>query len=121
MEIFKYKEFSKWAKIQGLENDALKKAISEMRHGMYEANLGGGLYKKRVPLKNKGKSGGYRTLIAFNDGDKAFFIYGFAKNVKVNIKANEKKIYRMLAKDFLGMNKTQIQTMVNSGKLIEVK
>ncbi len=121
MAIYKHKVFHKWTKAQGLTNNALKKAIVELDNGLYDANLGGGLYKKRIALPGQGKSGSSRTFVAFKEGEKAFFIYGFAKNLRANINANEKKVYRKLAKDFLNMNTAQIEKMIENGKLFEVK
>ena len=63
-----------------IDDDALASAVSEMEHGLIDAKLGGQVVKKRVALPGRGKRGGSRTLVAFKQGGKAFFIYGFAKN-----------------------------------------
>src|SRR5579863_2657069 len=112
MKIYKHRTFNQWAESEGLTDGALKNAIEELENGLYEANLGSGLYKKRVALPGKGKSGSYRTLIAFKKGTKAFFIYGFAKNIRANIDDKEEKIYRQLAKDFLNMDEATIKNMI---------
>ena len=49
-----------------------------MTEGLYEADLGGGLVKKRVARTGQGKSGGFRTLVATNRGDRWIFVFGFA-------------------------------------------
>lgn len=121
MEIFKHRSFHQWATSEDLMDHTLKKAIEEMKKGLYEANLGSGLYKKRIALSGKGKRGGYRTLIAFKEEKRAFFIYGFAKNVCDNISESEKTIYRQLAKDLLNMDAIAIRKMMDNGKLFEVK
>ncbi len=121
MRIFKYKIFHKWAESEGLKDKALRQAVEELKNGLFEANLGSGLYKKRVAMPGKGKSGGYRTLLAFKNEEKAFFIYGFAKNDRANIDEHEKQVYRQLARDFLGMNTIAIQKMLDNGKLFEVQ
>ena len=41
MQIFKNREFSKWASKEGLNDAALKDAIKEMTHGLIDADLGG--------------------------------------------------------------------------------
>ncbi len=46
MIVFKNKYFHLWAKAEGLTNKILKKAIDEIELGLFDANLGGGLYKK---------------------------------------------------------------------------
>jgi len=78
MRIFKNKVFSKWAAKERVSDKALKAAIQEIGNGLVDANLGGNVYKKRVAIGGKGKSGGVRTILAFKVDDKAFFIYGFA-------------------------------------------
>ena len=42
--------------------------------------MGGGVIKQRIARPGQGKSKGYRTIIFFRRGVKAFFVYGFAKN-----------------------------------------
>ncbi len=58
------------------------KAVSEMERGLVDADLGGGVVKKRVALPGRGKRGGARTLVATNRGDRWFFVYGFEKSVR---------------------------------------
>jgi hypothetical protein len=121
MRIFKHRVFHQWARSEGLLDHVLIRAVDEMNRGLYEANVGGGLYKKRLAMPGRGKRGGYRTLVAFKQGAKAFFVYGFAKNVRANINEKEKKIYRQLAKDFLNMSESAIQKMIEQGTLWEVE
>jgi hypothetical protein len=97
MRIFKTKLFHQWVRKIELDNTALKIAVNEIMLGLYEASLGGHLFKKRIRIKGKGKSSGIRTIIAFKKEDKAFFVYGYAKNKKANINETEKRIYKELA------------------------
>jgi len=101
--------------------DTLKEAVLEIEKGLYEANLGSGLYKKRIAMRGKGKSGGYRTLIACKLQDRAFFLYGFAKSERANITDSEEKIYRKLSKDLLEMDMKSVEKLLKNGKFIEVK
>ena len=48
----------------------------EMTNWLFDADLGGGLFKKRIARPGQGKSGGYRTLGATNKGDRWVFVYG---------------------------------------------
>jgi hypothetical protein len=120
MRIFKTSFFHKWAKKIGLENETIKIAVDEISSGLYDANLGGHLYKKRVGLKGRGKSGGLRTIIAFKKEEKAFFVYGFAKNEKANIDEIEEKIYKKLAALFLSYNDDAINLAIKNKEIIEV-
>lgn len=39
-------------------------ACAEIAAGLTDADLGSNLYKKRIPIEGRGKSGGLRTIIA---------------------------------------------------------
>ncbi|WP_205422216.1 type II toxin-antitoxin system RelE/ParE family toxin [Marinobacter sp. Arc7-DN-1] len=68
-----------------------------------------------------GKSGGGgRALLAYRAGDKAFFVYGFAKNVRANISDKELKALKLYADTLLHYSKAELRKAVKSGALIEV-
>ncbi len=73
-----------------LTEEALCLAISEMENGLIDADLGGGVIKKRVPLPGRGKSGGARILLATNRGSLWFFVFGFEKNERASATENWK-------------------------------
>ena len=120
MRIFKNKAFDKWATKEGLTDDALRSSVSEIERGLVDAELGGHVLKKRVALVGRGKSGGARTLLAYQVKDKAFFVYGFAKNAKSNIKPDELKALKMLAAQYLGYNDKELNKVIKDRMLIEV-
>ena len=64
--IFKTRLFARQMQKIGLSDELLLNAVAEMQHGLIDADLGGGVVKKRVELPNRGKSGSTRTLIATN-------------------------------------------------------
>lgn len=121
MRVFKYRAFRQWAKFEKLNDSSLKNAVEEMDKGLFDANLGGGLYKKRVAKAGKGKRGGYRTILAFKQNDRAFFMYGFAKNERDNINIKEEMIYKRLAKFYLEMPDQKIGLLIEKGELYEVR
>lgn len=121
MRVFKNKMFSRWAKSEGLNDDVLRSAVVEMEQGLIDADLGGNVVKKRVPLSGTGKRGGVRTLLAYKARDKAFFVYGFAKNVRPNITIQELKALKHLAKTLLEASDKELTQAVNAGALIEVE
>jgi len=49
--------------------------------------LGGGLIKQRTARPDQGKSGGYRTMIAYRRGDRAVFLFDFARSERANLDA----------------------------------
>jgi hypothetical protein len=89
MRIFKTKLFDRWARNEGLNDIILLGAVDEIALGLVDAKLGGFVLKKRIALPGKGKRGGTRTLLAYQRGNKAIFIYGFAKSERANINAKE--------------------------------
>ncbi len=97
MRIFKAKRFNQWAASEEIADDHLTQVVQEIESGLVDANLGGGLYKKRVAAKGRGKRGGYRTLLAFRFAHRVIFLYGFAKNEQENIGLKEKEVFRKLA------------------------
>lgn len=121
MRTFKNKAFSKWAAKEGLSDDALLTAVDEMERGLIDADLGGHVMKKRVALAGRGKSGGIRTLLAYKVGNKAFFVYGFAKNARANISADELKALRHLARELLEYSDKALTEAIKYGALIEVE
>ena len=61
--VFKTKTFDRWAR-KVVADKLLCQAAREIEQGLFEADLGGGLCKKRVALPGQGKSGSARTLVA---------------------------------------------------------
>jgi len=117
---YKNKEFSKWAKKEGLSDALLLAALDEVGHGLVEADLGGNVFKKRVSLGH-GKSGGARTLLAYKKDDRAFFIFGFAKNARANIKDNELRSLKLYAKILLSYNEKDLTKAIKEKALIQVE
>ena len=87
--VFRTRHFSRWMRKTELSDPALCGAVSEMERGLIDADLGGGVVKKRVALPGRGKSGGARTLVATNKGNRWFFVFGFEKNERPNVTAKE--------------------------------
>lgn len=121
MKIYKNIEFHKWSKKQSLKDECLINAVRELNKGLYDASLGGGVYKKRIALKNKGKRGGIRTILAFQINKKVFFIYGFSKNKLGNITKNEEIALKKLARIYFSFTQIEIDIALKSGELIEVR
>lgn len=121
MRVFKNKVFNKWAAKEGLNDAALLAAIDEIERGLIDADLGGHVLKKRVAISGRGKSGGVRTLLAYKVGDKAFFVYGFAKNARANISSEELKALKHLAKELLSYSDKALAEAIKHGVLIEVE
>ena len=118
--ILKTRTFNRWLRKTLLTDTALLKAIDEMEQGLVDADLGGNIYKKRVALPGRGKSGSTRTLIATNRQDRWFFMFGFEKNDKENITQAELAYLQEVAQIFLGYSSDELQLAIDKGELLEV-
>ena len=119
MKIYKTRWFHKWTFSEGITDAVLQAAVEEMEQGLADA-LGGYVFKKRIAIPGRGKRGGARTLIAFRQGEKAFFLYGYPKNERANIGSDELKALRLLAKELLGYSPQGLAKAIRAGQLIEV-
>ena len=99
---------------------ALCKAVEEMTAGLIDADLGGGVVKKRVGLAGRGKRGGARTLVATNKGSRWFFVFGFEKNERDNISDDELQALQDFAADWLQRTVAQLDEAVADGALLEI-
>ncbi len=120
VSVYKTRWFDRWARKQGLTDSSLCAAVCEITTGLYEADLGGGLLKKRVARTGQGKSGGFRTLVATNKESRWFFMYGFAKNQRSNIDKDEEEALKKLAVHFLSLTEYALGKAEQSGELVEV-
>lgn len=120
MQIFKNKAFSRWAAREGLNDRQLRAAVMEIEQGLLDADLGGHVVKKRVALAGRGKSGSVRTILVYWAHNKAFFVYGFAKNVRTNIKPGELKALKRYASELLSYDDKTLRVALKAGELIEV-
>ncbi|SPE40152.1 conserved hypothetical protein [Candidatus Sulfopaludibacter sp. SbA3] len=120
MLIFKNKAFTRFARKARIGDAALCEVIMDAEQGLIAADLGGGVIKQRVARPGQGKSGGFRTLIVFRAGERAFFVHGFAKNEKDNIDKGELSALRKLASELMAYDDKAITRAIGSGTLIEV-
>ncbi|MDP1681253.1 MAG: type II toxin-antitoxin system RelE/ParE family toxin [Burkholderiales bacterium] len=118
--IFKTRAFVRWMRKTELTNEALRHAVQEMVSGLIDADLGGHVLKKRVALPGRGKRGSTRTLVATNRGDKWFFVFGFEKNERTNVAADELVALQMLALDLLKLSAPQLDQFVAEGKIEDI-
>lgn len=121
MKIFVTKWFDRWSRKKAISDSTLCDAVNEMERGLIDANLGGGLYKKRVAIPGKGKSGSFRTLLAFKAKERAYFIFGFSKNDRDNIDNKDRQALKALAKELLGYDAKNIWKAVKAVELRELR
>jgi len=116
----KTKHFSRWSAKAKLSDSALLGAVQEIQLGLFDADLGGGIIKKRVALPGRGKRGSTRTLLATNRDDRWFFVFGFEKKERDNITAQELESLRLLAADLLRLSGSQVLEAIRHGTLVEI-
>lgn len=121
MIYLKTKFFNNWAKKNNISNKVLSNCADEAHNGQYEASIGHKLFKKRIPAKGKGKSGGARTILFYQKDEKLIFCIGFAKNVKSSLDSDDKKLLYKLSRDFEHMNKAEIERLIKLGSFIEIE
>jgi hypothetical protein len=118
--VFKTRHFSRWMRKTQLTDPALCAAIAEMRLGLVDADLGGGVFKKRVALPGRGKSGGARTLVATQKAQRWFFVFGFEKNERDNITVTELEAVQRIAADLFSLTGQQLDAHVASAAITEI-
>lgn len=117
---FKTRTFNRWLRKIGLSDRQLIAATAEMQRGLIDADLGGHVVKKRVALPGQGKRGSTRTLVGTNYRDRWFFLFGFGKNERDNITANELVVLQEISKDLLALDDKQLEIAIENGELLEM-
>jgi hypothetical protein len=118
--VFKTRSFARWAVKANLVDATLCAAVEEMSSGLIDADLGGGVVKKRIAIPGRGKRGGARTLLATNRASRWFFMFGFEKNERDNIDMRELEALQSLAKNYLSLNSSQLTEAVSVNVFQEI-
>ena len=121
LRIFKNAWFCRFARREKIKNEVLKDAIARVERGLIDAELGGGVIKQRVARPGQGRSGGYRSIIIFQKGERAFFVYGFAKSDRENIDPDEAADFKKLAKVWFTFSDQKIEAMIKDQELTEIE
>lgn len=119
--IFKSKWFQRFAKSNDISDKALETAVEKIEKGLFDADLGGGVIKQRVAKQGQGSATGYRVIVLYRKGDKAFLVFGFEKSQQANLSRDEEKHYKEAAKYHLELTEKQIAELLKNGDLVEIK
>ena len=116
------KPVKKWLeKEKEVQEEDLIIASNEVIKGVFEANLGGNLYKKRISNNsNQGKSGGSRLIVGYKQANNFYVLFVFNKNESDNITAKEKQIFKGMAKQYLKWNNNQLDIAIKAKVLFEI-
>jgi hypothetical protein len=120
VRIFKTKPFARFARKADISDAALRTAVRNAERGLVDADLGGGVLKQRIARPGGGKSGGFRTIVLFKAGARAFFVHGFAKNEQDNITADELAAFKALAAEMLAYDDRTLAKILKAKVVTEV-
>lgn len=121
MQVFLTKWMARFNRREQISPASLREAIARAEKGLIDADLGGGLIKQRVARPGEGRSGGYRTIVAYRRGGRAVFLFGFAKNELDNIGPDELAELRRVGLGWLQASQETITEALEQEKLQEVK
>jgi hypothetical protein len=117
--VFKTKSFARFARKEDLGDKALAGAIAAIERGLVDADMGG-LIKQRIARVGEGKRGGFRTLIAYHAGQRAVFLFGFAKSDQANISPEDERDLKDYGAMLLALKDKDIESMTKNGELKEI-
>jgi hypothetical protein len=120
LRVFKNAWFGRFARREKIKDAALKDAVVRAEKGVIDADLGGGVLKQRIARAGQGKSGGYRSIILFRKGERAFFVYGFAKSNQDSLGPDETAAFKKSAKAFFALSEKQLDALLKEAALTEV-
>ena len=109
IRIYANRWFAKFPAKEKISDAMLADAVHRAEAGLIDADLGSGLVKQRIARQGGGKSGGYRSILIFRSGERAIFVFAFAKSDKTNLSAAELKVYRKAASIMLELGEDQIE------------
>ena len=121
LQTFKTRAFARFTDREGLEDAALCEAIHRAWKGLVEADLASGIITRRIARRGSGRSGGFRTIVLFRRGELAFFVYGFTKSGRENLRRDELAAYRLLADEYLSLDAAGLVAARATEAIIEVK
>ena len=108
MRIFKSRWFQRFAGKEGIADAVLRGAVVRAEKSQIDADLGGEVIKQR-------------TFILIRLGAKAFFVYGFGKSQRANIKDDDEEQFKEAAKHFLALTEKQFAELLKRGDFVEAK
>ena len=121
MRVYKSRWFQRFARKEEIADAVLCEAVARAEKGQIDVGLGGEVIKQRISRPGHGRSKGYRTIILFRRGVRAFFVYGFAKSQRANIDDDESEQFKEAAKHVLALTEKQLTELLKRGDFVEVK
>lgn len=120
MRVFKTKPFRRFAEREDISDEDLCDAIARAEARQIDADLGGGVIKQRIARRGQGRSAGFRAIVLFRHHLMAVFVYGFAKSDRDNIRRDELKAFRMLAREMFSLTDDALARAIKNGTMEEI-
>lgn len=117
---FKTNPFARFANREGSANAAPFDAVRRVGRGQVDAGLGGGVIKLRIARKGQDRSGALSVIVLIRRGGRCFFVYGFAKSDRENLRRDEIRALRGLANEMFGLDEPGLEAMLANGTVSEV-
>lgn len=115
-DIYLTKTFLGFAARERISDATIVKAAREMQNQLYDASLGGCIYKKRIARTGVGKRGGYRVPIVFRDEERLFLCAALPK-ARENISTDELQGLKHLAALYLDYSPFRLYQLANNKEL----
>ncbi len=107
--------YTRFANREGIGDLALCDAVERIGKGLADADLGGGVVKQRVDRPGQGRSRGVRAILVLRREEQAFFIHGFAKSARANLRQSELRAWPTVRLD-----EAALGAMLANGTISEV-
>lgn len=120
MRYLKNKWFQRDLKGNGLDDEDVKVLLDDILKGR-AISLGSKLYKIRWAKEGRGKSGGFRSLFFWKQGELIVFCLLFAKSEQDNLSADELKVLKILSKEYDNLTEGEIRKRIEQKSLTEVE
>jgi hypothetical protein len=121
VRIYITKWVARFARREKIRDSDLAEAVRRAGLGLIDADLGGGIIKQRVARAGQGRSGGYRLLLAYREGHRAVFLYGFAKSERENVTEDELQTLREIGAAWLAADPPQLARAMKANALQEIR
>ena len=121
MRVFKTRPFGRFVRREGIDDAALGDAVRRAEQGVVDADLGGGVIKQRIARPGQGRARGFRSIVLFRRGERAFFVHGFAKSRRANLRSDELKAFQALADELFRLEDAEITAAMANGTIREVR
>ena len=121
MRVFKTRPFGRFVRREGIDDAALGDAVRRAEQGVVDADLGGGVIKQRIARPGQGRARGSRSIVLFRRGERAFFVHGFTKSRRANLRPGELKAFQALAAELLRLEDAEVAAAMANGTIREVR